>query len=312
LTDFCLRRANLRSSAVPVATTHSGRQRQERPAGIRFLGLAFVGLISFLASAHSAENVTWKRMRDVHNEDAVTQFKNDFFLRKETLEHYLTTTNFTQLFTGNLEVEVFDNDQEHSEALLFVWDGRRGHMYFPPKGVQKGNAAILHEIAHVHAPNAVRFLAEGFPAYLEEKMGNINAYPTQGSRIECAIGIYNGEYKDALAAVKLNLFDGAPTKRGVFLGDNMEELDNAFAADRANGQGRRRTYSYLVSASFVKFLIHNHGQTKFKALYDLTPLVPMQARQADPDRYQRIYGKSLSELQTGWRSWLGNRQTNCL
>ena len=51
-------------------------------------------------------------------------------------------------------------------------------------------AAILHEIAHVHAPNAVRFLAEGFPAYLEEKMGNINAYPTEGSRIECAIGGY--------------------------------------------------------------------------------------------------------------------------
>jgi len=276
-------------------------------------GLAFAGLISCsaAAAANSAENVIWKRMEGVHDRDAVKQFKNDFYLRKDTLEQYLTSSNFTKLFSGNFQVEVFENDQPHSEALLFVWDGNRGHMYFPPKGVKNRNAAILHEIAHVHAPNAVRFLAEGFPAYLEEMMGNIDAYPAQGSRLECAVGDYSNEYKKALEAVKLELFDRAPTKREVFLGDHMG-LEDAFAADRVEGVGRRRTYSYLVSASFVKFLIYNHGQSQFKALYDSTPLIPMQTRQTDPDRYRRIYGKSLSELQTGWRSWLSNRQANCL
>jgi hypothetical protein len=253
-----------------------------------------------------AQNVTFLKMKDVDDAKAVKQFKNDFFLRKETLEQYLTTTNFTQLFSGNFEIEVFEK-QPHSEALLFVWDGRRGHMYFPPHRVKDRAAAILHEIAHVHAPNAVRFLAEGFPAYLEEKMGNINAYPTEGSRIECAISGYKSS---ALAAVKLELFDLVPTKRKVFLGDQMG-LETAFPASE-QGTAKRRTYSYLISASFVKFLIHSRGQDQFKALYDLTPLVPTTTAEADPARYHRIYGKSLTELQADWRTWLDQRQALCL
>lgn len=304
------------SPAMPVATTSSSRRRQRwlrkqrgvrrRPFGLMLLGLA---LVLAAASPCSAQNVTFQRMDDV-GAKAATQFKNDFYLRKETLEQYLTSTNFAPLFSGNLEVEVFTK-QPHSEALLFVWDGHRGRIYFPPNRVKERDAAILHEIAHVHAPNAVRFLAEGFPAYLEEKMGNIDAYPAQGSRLECAIGDYNKEYKSALASVNLDLFDVVPTQRTVFLGDHMG-LEPAFAADKTEGEGRRRTYSYLVSASFVKFLIHNHELSRFKALYDLTPLIPAQTRPADPGRYQRIYGKSLTELQTGWRSWLGNRQAHCL
>jgi hypothetical protein len=304
------------SPTMPVTTTNSSRRRQRWLCNVRAIGhrpfaLALLGLVAVLAAASpgSAQNVTFKRMDGV-SAKAATQFKNDFYLRKETLEQYLTSTNFAPLFSGNLEVEVFTK-QPHSEALLFVWDGHRGRIYFPPHRVKDRGAAILHEIAHVHAPNAVRFLAEGFPAYLEEKMGNIDAYPAQGSRLECAIGDYNKEYRSALASVNLELFDVVPTKRTVFLGDHMG-LEPAFAADRTEGEGRRRTYSYLVSASFVKFLIHNHELSRFKALYDLTPLIPTQTRPADPGRYQRIYGKSLTELQTGWRSWLSNRQAHCL
>jgi hypothetical protein len=302
--------------AMPATTATPGHPRKGWLCSLRGVrhppyGLALIGLVYLLAAGtpSSAQNVTFKRMEDV-SAKAAKQFKNDFFLRKETLEEYLTSTNFTQLFSGNFEVEVFPK-QMHSEALLFAWDGNRGHIYFPPHRVKGRDAAILHEIAHVHAPNAVRFLAEGFPAYLEEKMGSIDAYPAQGSRIECAVGDYNKQYNSALASVKLDLFDRVPTKRTVFLGDHMG-LEPAFAADRTEGEGRRRTYSYLVSSSFVKFLIHNHGQSRFKALYDSTPLIPMDTRQVDPGRYQSIYGKSLTELQTGWLSWLSNRQALCL
>ncbi len=277
----------------------------------RLFGLAFVGLISLLAaaSANSAEDVSWKRMDDV-NANVKKQFKNDFYLRKETLEQYLAASNFTPLFSGKFEVEVFEKDQVHSEALLFVWDGNRGHIYFPPRRVKERTAAILHEIAHVHAPNAVRYLAEGFPAYLEEKMGDINAYPTEGSRIECRVETYNKRHRAALGKVKLEEFDRIPTKRKVFLGDGMG-LEDGFPANK-DGERDRRGYSYLISASFVKYLIHTHGQNQFKALYDLTPLIPMETRQADPARYHRIYGKSLTELQAGWRAWLEQRQANCL
>jgi hypothetical protein len=309
LPAFCVPRASFRSSVLPATTATSSQQplsRIGRVGGPLTFGLALVGIAAFLGSPCSAQNVTFATMKNVNSPKAVKQFKNDFYLRKETLEQYLTATNFTQLFSGKFEVEVFTK-QPHSEALLFVWDGHRGHIYFPPHRVKERNAAILHEIAHVHAPNAVRFLAEGFPAYLEEKMGNINAYPTGGSRIECAIA----ETKDtALAAVKLEMFDRVPTKRTVFLGDNMG-LETAFPATE-QGTNKRRTYSYLISASFVKFLIHSRGQDKFKALYDLTPLIPMETRQADPGRYQTIYGKSLADLQTEWLAWVGQKQEHCL
>jgi hypothetical protein len=308
MADLHSLRANLRSPTVPVTTTISGRQRQQSRLGsvrgLRTFGLALVGLVSLLtASPCSAQSVTFKKMDDV-SDKVGKQFMNDFYLRKETLEHYLTTTNFTQLFSGKFEVEVFEKDQVHSEALLFVWDGNRGHIYFPPHRVKTRSAAILHEIAHVHAPNAVRFLAEGFPAYLEEKMGDINAFPTEGSRVECAMR----RYKSALPSVKLERFDSVPTKRKVFLGDKMG-LD---FPDDEEGERDRRAYSYMVSASFVKFLIHTHGQDRFKALYALTPLIPREAKEADAGRYQRIYGKSLTELQAGWLTWVGQRQANCL
>jgi hypothetical protein len=312
LSNFCWPRAYFWSALAPAATTTSSRQRLSRLGmpGPGTLALAVVGLAAFLAAAApcSAQDVKFTRMEDV-SAKAEKQFKNDFYLRKETLEQYLTSTNFTKLFSGKFEVEVFEK-QPHSEALLFVWDGHPGHIYFPPHRVKDRSAAILHEIAHVHAPNAVRFLAEGYPAYLEEKMGTIDAYPTEGSRIECQIGTYNRLHGSALAVVKLDLFDRVPTKRTVFLGDHMG-LEPAFPANE-DGERHRRGYSYLISASFVKFLIHTHGQDKFKALYDLTPLIPMETRQADPGRYQRIYGKSLTELQTAWRAWLGQRQEPCL
>jgi hypothetical protein len=307
-------RASFRPPPLPVTTatpSHQPPSRLGSNRGARLFALGLLGLAVFLAgdSPCSAQDVTFKRMDDVRDADATKQFKNDFYLRKETLEQYLTSTNFTKLFSGKFEVEVFKK-QLHSEALLFVWDGHPGHIYFPPHRVKERTAAILHEIAHVHAPNAVRYLAEGYPAYLEEKMGDINAYPTEGSRIECQIRTYNRLHRSALAAVKLDLFDRVPTQRTVFLGDKMG-LEPAFPAND-DGERHRRGYSYLVSASFVKFLIHSRGQDKFKALYDLTPLIPMETRQADPGRYQAIYGKSLGDLQTEWRAWFGQRQELCL
>jgi hypothetical protein len=68
----------------------------------------------------------------------------------------------------------------------------------------------------------------------------------------------------------------------------------------------------MISASFVKFLIHTHGQDRFKTLYALTPLIPKEAKEADRGRYQRVYGKSLTQLQTAWLTWLEQRQANCL
>jgi len=237
------------------------------------------------------------------------KFKKEFFQRQETLEKYLASTRFTEPFSGPIDVDVSDG-QSFSEALIFAWEGRRGHMYFPAARAKEGRAAILHELTHVNAPNQVRFLAEGYPAYLEAQMGNIKAYPTLGHPIECEIRDYSRAYRSALRAVNFAVFDGVSTQKGVFLGDNIG-LETAFPAN-ADGISQRRAYAYLVSASFVKLLVESYGLEKFKALYDLTPLTPGRAPQADRDRYRQVFfGKSVSDLQTDWLRALKEKQRSC-
>jgi hypothetical protein len=269
---------------------------------------ACLGLALALAAAPCrADDVTF----DIKNVDAsvAQKFKKEFLAKKEKVESYLTTKSFAPLFSGKFDVEV-SNGQAFSEALLFAWAGRRGHMFFPAPRAKEGRTAIVHEVTHVHAPNEVRFLAEGFPAVLEEQMGNLKAYPTLGKHVECDIVDYNDAYKQAVRSVKFSLFDGVATQKGVFLGDNMG-LEKAFPASD-DGTSQRRAFAYLVSASFVKFLIEKHGLDDFKALYNLTPLTPGRATPADPARYQQVFsGKSLDELQADWRQWLKDKQKSC-
>jgi hypothetical protein len=281
----------------------------------RFLGLRRIRstavLIALLFCATpwpcAAQEPTFS-IKDVDDAQA-KKFKTEFLSRKKALEDYLTSTRFAPVFTGKIDVEVFSKGPQFSESLLFAWDGRRGHMYFPAERLEEGRAAITHELTHVNAPNEVRFLGEGFPTYLEEKMGNIKAYPLLNDHIECGIANYEDNFKKPVQRVDLVRFDGVPTKRGVFLGDDIG-LEPAFPKSK-NGVDRRRAFSYLVSASFVKFLVESQGLDRFKALYDLTPLTPHKAAKADPARYQQSLGKPLSELQSNWLTWLRGKQKSC-
>lgn len=229
------------------------------------------------------------------------KFKSYFFASKKILEQYFAATKFTDLFPGVLYVHVFEYRPPISEALLPAWEGHRGHLKFPAVRVNDGTAAILHEQAHVHAPNQVRFLAEGYPTYLEELIGNIAAHPMHGKVIVERMKILHAKYPSAFANVKLTMFDGVSTQRNFRLEDHVG-LENAIP-DPASGPSDRPAYCYLVSASFVKYLMNAYGQDKFQALYNLTPLTPGTATASDPARYQKIYGKLLPELEAEWRNW---------
>jgi len=69
----------------------------------------------------------------------------------------------------------------------------------------------------------------------------------------------------------------------------------------------RLTYAYLISGSFVKYLINGYGLSKFKTLYELSPLTPGVATPTDPTRYQNVYGNSLAQLETEWRNWFATQ-----
>jgi hypothetical protein len=55
-----------------------------------------------------------------------------------------------------------------------------------------------------------------------------------------------------------------------------------------------------IAGSFVKFLIEQYGMEKFRALYALTPLVPMQRNAGAAERWQAIYDQTFESLTEVW------------
>ena len=229
------------------------------------------------------------------------EFEREFAHRNKTLLEYFKKTDFTTPFTGAIEVHVFDYTPPVSMSLVPSWHGHRGHMKFSAARVKGKIAAILHELTHVHAPNQVRFLAEGFAVYLEETIGNIRVYPTVGKSSEGAML----REPAAISAVNLEVFDQVSLGSGEELGKQVG-LDAAISNEVA-----REAYSYLVSATFVKYLISHYGLKKFKELYETTPLMPKMVTPIDVNRYDLLFGKSLAKLQEEWLPWLKARQRAC-
>jgi hypothetical protein len=73
--------------------------------------------------------------------------------------------------------------------------------------------------------------------------------------------------------------------------------------------------AYPVAGSFVQFLIENLGASetpesrmeKFRNLYMQTPLVPLERQPGQSDRWEKVYGKSIAELASQWKSFIEAR-----
>ena len=68
-------------------------------------------------------------------------------------------------------------------ALIPAWRGERGQMIFGAKRVNAGEAATVHEMIHVYAPNANRFLAEGLAVYGHDLLGGHVPTPLSGKAL---------------------------------------------------------------------------------------------------------------------------------
>jgi hypothetical protein len=168
-----------------------------------------------------------------------------------------------------------------SMALVPAWRGERGQVRFAGPAVGRGQAATVHEITHVFAPNANRFLAEGLAVYAHEHLRGPRAFPNFGGDL------------DALA------------RRYAAQADIMA-LERTATPARLSGAGLQEREGYIVAGSFVRFLIAKDGFAKFRALYALTPLVPGARNAGDPARWRRVYGRTLTELAAQWRAGLAS------
>ena len=174
-------------------------------------------------------------------------------------------------FEGSISIQT-NTERVLSMALIPAWRGERGQMIFGAKRVDAGEAATVHEMIHVYAPNANRFLAEGLAVYGHDLLGGPPAYPNFGKSLDDIAG------RSANRELAMTL-ERTPTP-------------NPLESVSKEGEA--------IAGSFVKFLIERHGMDKFRALYALTPLAPMQRDPGGPTRWQQVYGESFEVIVDAW------------
>ncbi len=181
-------------------------------------------------------------------------------------------------FDGPYTLDV-EESRGPSMALVPVWRGNRGRILFRGTTVRLGRAAITHEIVHVLAPNANRFLAEGLAVYAHNLLRGEPAFPNFGKNLAI-------EARELAATADIAALDRLATPARLQL-PNLDSRD-----------------AYIVAGSFVGFLIERDGLEIFRKLYDMTPLVARQRDAGAPERWRRAYGVSLEGLVDEWRATL--------
>jgi hypothetical protein len=181
-------------------------------------------------------------------------------------------------YDGKFTIAIEDT-RGPSMALVPAWRGARGEMLFRANTVRLERAAIQHEVIHVFAPNANRFLAEGFAVFAHEHLGGNKAYPNNGADLHQA---------------------AKPLETRA----DMTTMERVATPAQLTQAGLTEDECYIVAGSFVRFLVERRGLDKFRALYALTPLAPYKREAGDAARWQTVYGVAFEQLVADWRRFL--------
>jgi hypothetical protein len=218
--------------------------------------------------------------------------------------------------------EVYGN----SRSLVPAWMGQRGWMEFPAYRVAAGNAAIAHELVHVLFPSGSRMLAEGLAVYLQGKLSDVPVYPNFGEPLNDMVvaflstyDAYDGEPVDMLWKMNLDAFEqiSTPDELGLALGGDMIGAKPGFGMKDADAppDAQETKTVYAIAGSLVEFLLENPigdvllTERNFGALYNSTPLRPLQRCAGNPARWKDHYqarGRSYSFTDIGllWKTYM--------
>ena len=229
------------------------------------------------------------------------EFVADLCRETARLEQWAVASRWPLLPALQLRVTVSEQFKL-SKSLVPAWFGHPGRMEFPAWRVAARKAAIAHELVHVFSPNGNRLLAEGLALYLQAEIGGNPAFPNFGQPLHALVqslwkdGVSESQAGDAtrLGHLQLSDLDLIATPCPLTL-TVMEE----FYGEDARGQ----KHLYAIAGSFVQFLIETRGLDAFRALYQRTPLVPLQHHPGSPERWREVYGCTLDELAQEWKAF---------
>jgi hypothetical protein len=192
-------------------------------------------------------------------------------------------------------------------------------MEFPAHRVVAGDAAIAHELVHVLFPNAGRMLAEGLAVYLQNKVSRVPVYPNFGEPLEDMVAAflrgYGAQAPEMLWKMNLDAFEqiSTPDELSLSLGNITVGAKSGAGEDEPPAAETRTVYA--VAGALVEFLLENPIEdglltnNNFGALYNSTPLRPLERCSSAPDRWQACYrgkGKSysFSDIALLWKTYM--------
>lgn len=227
------------------------------------------------------------------------------------------------------DFHVFVSDAyDLSRSLVPSWFGQRGWMEFPAHRIVVGEAAIAHELVHVLFPNGNRMLAEGLAVYLQQKLfPRLPVYPNYSEPLEETVGTFlrttfSTSPSDALWSMDLNGLESISTPDDLYVRIGTRPY---IGGDPGNPNSpptpHEVKFVYAVSGSLVEFLLENpieeNGlltESNFGAVYQSTPLRPLDRDSGAPDRWQKHYkGKngqgritsySFKDLGLLWKTYM--------
>jgi hypothetical protein len=229
-------------------------------------------------------------------------FKADFSREVASLRTWCRQENW--LPSPPAELQIFVSDEyKIAKSLVPAALGHRGRMEFPAWKAIAGEAAVMHELVHVYFPNGNRFLAEGLAIYLQAKIGGNPTFPNFGRPLHEVA-------RELLRAMLPSLTSGKPESL-----DNIHlaELDKIATPSPLRLRVGRDLYEntptgqahlYPIAGSFAQLLIETHGTEMFRALFERTPLIPMERNPGSPERWADAYGRPLLELELEWKSMI--------
>jgi hypothetical protein len=182
---------------------------------------------------------------------------------------------------------------QNAQSLVHCWKGDAGRMEFPAFRVAVGEANIMHELAHVYFPNANRLLAEGLAVWLQQEIGGNPGYPNFGDDLDALIrGKFYAEFGTEVGEIRAASLDQITTPTALTL--------------RIGRRTVRTSWSYIIAGSFIKFLVDAHQIGRFQELYLKTPLAPFTRDAGAPERWNDVYGLSITELERQWKSMISS------
>ena len=152
------------------------------------------------------------------------------------------------------------------------------HIYLNKNAFECDLAPIAHEVTHALFPNnRSTSLSEGFASYCQDFFGRNPAPHNFSLDVDsCANALLEHETEDF---EKLFPDIGAAGKRDTF------------------GYGELRDWFYMLSNSFVKYLISTYGVENFMTVYASADIY---------NEYEESFGLSFEELKVAWRESIEN------